>query len=928
MGHGVCVPARLAVLSSVVSGGCAVLSWGRGEPELLWAAVRSAGAGRPTVVVIEGGPGVGKTTLLDELGQHARAFSLLAADGPEDEDVPFGVLAQWGVDLRSVSGGRPTSRLEAAGRLRDLVDGAAAAGPVLLRLDDLQWADAASIETLTWLLRRVRDQRLLVALATRPLPPGLHTACRRWLTAPGHATRIALRGLGEAEARTLVHARWSGASESMAHRLWEHTGGNPLHLTALLDEHEPGSFTDVPVLPAPAEFTRRLSARLDRLPDPAVALLEATAVLGTGWTALFDAAAVAQVRLAAHAAERLVEEELVEVRGHLADVTIRVAHPLVHSATYQRIPPLRRQVLHARAAGIVSPRGAVLDHRLAAADRYDDVLAADLEAYAHDLHLRGSYGLAALALRRSGALTADARERERRWLDSLFDSALARDLAKVRASLPEVDRAADAGRRILVQGVLAVLTGRAADAAAVLEPATRRPVGEGDPLTRHRTEVLLAWSRVGAGCGTRLVLEGVERAGSLGVADPALTAYGLFAEGQVAARVHGPEALLRELAAMPEHPVEVPVADAHLLAWRGSLRAHVGLLDEAVKDLREVQRQVRAGRTDVADSGFHGILGVAHWLRGEWNLARTCFRLVLDVSAVSEAAASPLVLAWVSLATAPGGDLAEADRLLDRATSALQDTSWQEAVQWLLVAGVVRAHAGGSPAQQAALLPGMRARWPGVPMAEGLVGAPWLVHGALAAIWAGELPEAERLLARVAALAPLPPWAPGAVAWLCGLVAEARGEKAQALAHLATAVDPAVTQLPLYRGHALVDHARLARSLGNTAEAQASLHAAAAVYRGLGAAPYVERVAALLAGPPAARVPVTGRPALTDRERDVLKLVTSGMSYAQISRDLFITRSTVGFHLSNIYAKTGVSSRHELSELVRRGSAGPSSSRS
>jgi DNA-binding CsgD family transcriptional regulator len=41
------------------------------------------------------------------------------------------------------------------------------------------------------------------------------------------------------------------------------------------------------------------------------------------------------------------------------------------------------------------------------------------------------------------------------------------------------------------------------------------------------------------------------------------------------------------------------------------------------------------------------------------------------------------------------------------------------------------------------------------------------------------------------------------------------------------------------------------------------------------------------------------------------------MSYAQIARELFITRSTVGFHLSRIYAKTGTTSRHELSELVR-----------
>ncbi len=79
-----------------------MLLWGRGEPELLTAAVRSAGAGRPTVLVVEGDPGVGKTTLLDELVHRAGSFHVLSADGLEDEDVPFGVLAQWG----STSGSR------------------------------------------------------------------------------------------------------------------------------------------------------------------------------------------------------------------------------------------------------------------------------------------------------------------------------------------------------------------------------------------------------------------------------------------------------------------------------------------------------------------------------------------------------------------------------------------------------------------------------------------------------------------------------------------------------------------------------------------------------------------------------------------------------------------------------------------------------
>ena len=56
---------------------------------------------------------------------------------------------------------------------------------------------------------------------------------------------------------------------------------------------------------------------------------------------------------------------------------------------------------------------------------------------------------------------------------------------------------------------------------------------------------------------------------------------------------------------------------------------------------------------------------------------------------------------------------------------------------------------------------------------------------------------------------------------------------------------------------------------------------------------------------------------LSDRERDVVGLLVEGLSYAQIARELYVTRSTVSFHLTNAYAKTNTTSRHELVDLVR-----------
>ena len=104
------------------------------------------------------------------------------------------------------------------------------------------------------------------------------------------------------------------------------------------------------------------------------------------------------------------------------------------------------------------------------------------------------------------------------------------------------------------------------------------------------------------------------------------------------------------------------------------------------------------------------------------------------------------------------------------------------------------------------------------------------------------------------------------------------------------------------------------------------------IYRGLGATTYLDRphlrleqgdptesarpegTEESLAGP--LRV-LGARYQLSDRELDVLTLLASGLSMKQIAQQLFITTSTVSFHLGRIYAKTGVHSRHQLTGILR-----------
>jgi DNA-binding CsgD family transcriptional regulator len=203
-----------------------------------------------------------------------------------------------------------------------------------------------------------------------------------------------------------------------------------------------------------------------------------------------------------------------------------------------------------------------------------------------------------------------------------------------------------------------------------------------------------------------------------------------------------------------------------------------------------------------------------------------------------------------------------------------------------------------------------------------------------ARIWNRDLAGAQAGVDELAALPRQPTWNPAAVHWLRGLLHEARGEHRQALAELGAASRANASELPLYQAHMLADHARLA---GPGRDGEESLRRAEQIYRQLGATPYLARLAtATETGPaprastqpastvpPASAVPAS-RPdplppafAVTEREHDVLTLLLNGMSYAQISRELYITQSTVGYHLGNLYAKAGVTTRHQLTELAR-----------
>jgi DNA-binding CsgD family transcriptional regulator len=899
-----------------------MLIWDSAELGQLTAALDRARSGEPTVLIVEGDAGLGKSALLVELTEHARDFQTLRADGLEGDRTPFTVLAQWAVDPpRPSDGGEPSPRA-AAKALQERLDSLALAGPVLLMVDDLHWADPESVEALLWLLRRASGDRMMVAVGTRPLPAELHTDWQRWVTGRDVVVRIVLDGLKPDQVRELARRQWPQLSDDLARRLYEHTGGNPLYLTAVLAENDLPELSSAGMLPAPAAFARTLASRTARLSSTALTFLRAASVLGSGWHPLALVAAVAGTDEAGESgilAQELTEGGLFEPRRVDGPAQLRVSHTLIRASVYQQTPLPQLRKLHLRAAAQAGSRSVGLRHRMAAAEQYDETLAEEMEVYADELYGQRSFRQGAQYLRWASGLTADPAVRERRWLESVYMSVLCYDAAIVDVELDDVRAADNAAWRALVLGTNAIWRRRYRDAVEHLEPIASTPIVSSETRLRYRIEVLLSWARVCLGQPPEAIAAGLARAAMVRVEDARLSGLELIASSQTAIQVEGIELVLAELTALPT-AAAVPLMATGELALRGVLLVTLGLIREAALDLAEATRRINDGVTELGAGSYHAYLGLAYWLGGDWGRARVSLHQALDIGGQLDSRGQflhQMTAALAPLVDISQGRFAGADAAIARTRELLTESPWSEACQLLLTTLLVRVHAGGSATEQVTAL--ARLRDTPFEVTDITRASPILLLNYVPALlWAKRLDDADAAVARLTEVAPAAPWAPAAASWFRGLIAEARGDGPSALRHLTSAL-AANLDLPLYRAHLLTDHARLAHLVGSTA-ADSSLRRAEEIYDELGAVPYRERVRAIRSAPAALTRPgltLAGGVTLTEREQDVLTLVVIGMSYAQISRELFITQSTVGYHLGNMYGKAGVTSRHQLSELAR-----------
>ena len=939
--------------------------------------------GRPVAVELVGEPGIGKTRLLAELARRADERGQLVLSGRASElerDLPFWLFVDaldeyvQGLDPRRLAnldedvlvelshvfpslpappGDRAPSPQDERYRTHravcDLLERLAATRPLALVLDDLHWADAASVELIGALLRRPPAAGVLLALAVRPrqVPERLSAALER-ARRDGMLTRLELGELSLGEAGELLGDAVDGGA---AAALYEESGGNPFYLEQLARSVKPGarpsavvpgmSLGDVEVPPAVAGA---LVEELSLLSAPSRRVLEGAAVAGDPFEPELAAAGAAVPEASAvEALDELLRLDL--VRHTDVPRRFRFRHPLVRRAVYEATPGGWRLGAHERSAGALAERGAsaaARAHHVEASARHGDAAAVAILREAGEAAARLAPASAArwfagalrllpatappeerveLLLARAGALAATGHfaDGHAALLESIAlvppeSSALRVRLIGACAGIEHLLGRHDDAHARLVRGLEDVADERSPDAVALMIELTL------DGFYRAAYDAMIDWS-IRAVDAARAVDDPPLLAAAVGVRTLACAFTGSVAEGLE----HGDEAASL-VAALSDEELALRLDAVANLA---GAELYLDRFDEAGA---HATRAIAVARATGQGNLFPvTVVTLATVMTGQGRLPEAAALLDGAIEA-ARLSGNAQVLAWQLLNRAfvalAAGDLETAEAAGQESVDLTRD----------LEQSLVSAWAGASLA--APLLQG------GDPdgAAEALIGSAGGEE--LPLIPGGWRVQCLELLTRCQLARDRRDDAERAVA-----CAEARAQAvglgmARAMAHRAAAAlalhdgagaDAADRALAATAGFEEVGQpieAALSRTLAGRGLAQAGereraveeLQRAAVELDRLGAARYRDAAEREL-GKLGHRIPRRTRAgtadgdgigSLTERERQVAQLVVDRRTNAEIAAELFLSTKTIESHMRNIFVKLGVSSRVELARTVER----------
>ncbi len=372
------------------------------------------GRGSPAAIEVAGEPGIGKTRLLAELATRADELGYLVLSGSASEleaDLPFwvfidaldeylaaleprrlealdaDVLSELATMFPAVAPRAsvpaaviPQTRYRTYRAVRELLERLTATKPLVLVLDDVHWADPASVELLGTLLRRPPDAAVLTALAVRPrqAPDRLSNALDRGHRL-GALQRLPLRPLTREQVRDLLA---DTVDDVVFGELYSESGGNPFYLEQLARSLGRATATgparsSLPGLEVPAAVAGALAEEFALLSDAARLILQGAAVAGDPFRPeLAAAAADTSEALALDAMDELLRLDL--IRQTDVPRRFRFRHPLVRRAVERSTPAAWSLGAHERCAAGLEAQGASAAERashVALAGRQGDMAA-------------------------------------------------------------------------------------------------------------------------------------------------------------------------------------------------------------------------------------------------------------------------------------------------------------------------------------------------------------------------------------------------------------------------------------------------------------------------------------------------------------------------------------------------------------------------
>ncbi len=901
----------------------------RAECDVLGRLVAAVRAGESRALVVHGEPGVGKTALLEYLAGQASGCRVAHAGGVQSEmELAFAVLHQLCAPMLDRLERLPAPQRDAlrtafglsAGPAPDrFLIGLAALGllsemagerPLVCIVDDEQWLDSASAQVLAFVARRLGAESVGLVFGAR-VPTGDLAGL----------PELVIGGLREDDARALLDSALTGPLDALVRdQIVAEAHGNPLALLELprgwTAAELAGGFGLPGAVPLAGRIEESFRRQLGALPAQPRRLLQLAAAEPTGDPVLVWRAA-GQLGICAEAAGPAVEAGLAEF-----GVRVRFRHPLVRSAAYRSAPADDLREIHAALAEVTDPASdpdRLTWHRAAATAAPDEGVATELERSAGRAQARGGLSAAAAFLERAMLLTPDPGRRA--------DRAIAAAEAKHQAGAPDVAAEllvmAEAGpleelaraRISLLRGQMAFSAGNSSDTPRLLIDAARRFEALDTRLARETYLEALSAALLGHRTSQIGTLEIARAARGATAAPPGDSrAPDLLLEGMATLITDGYEtgvpAVQRALSVFRDG--DLPIAEQ--LRWLFvATRCAIDIWDdESWRDLaiRQVELARAVGALSLLPFAITQRFGM-HLHAGEFA---TVAQLVEEFSVLKEATATGLPDFGTMILAAWQGRSREAFRLIDEFITDMSERG--------------QGYGVSLPYYTASVLYNGLGRYADA-MASAELASEQRDDLAFANLALAELIEAavrggqpERAAAAMGRLTELT--LPSGTAWGLGVAARSRallseGDEAErlyreAIGHLSSA--PARTELA--RAHLI--YGEWLRRQRRRRDAREQLRTARDMLEAMEMDAFAERAGRELRATGETARKRTAAAArdeeLTGQEAHIARLAREGLSNPEIGTRLFISARTVQYHLGNIFAKLGIASRSQLSQVL------------